>query len=136
MLPAAAPVPISTPDVTQEPAPIPTPEPRPAPRMSTPVPEPDMAPAPPTPAPSPPSPIERRSSRVSKAPDRLEMSWGTKTYAQAVTGTDLCSLGIRDSLHYSDPRGEGDISEYGCTQHSFGSSKQRPPGPVDQIDVK
>ena len=66
--------------------PAPTKEPRPAP---TPAPElsqtsPDNLAAP---------PIQRRSSRrASKAPDRLEISCGSKTYAQAVTGTDLCSI--------------------------------------------
>ena len=66
--------------------PAPTKELRPAP---TPAPElsqtsPDNLAAP---------PIQRRSSRrASKAPDRLEISCGSKTYAQAVTGTDLCSI--------------------------------------------
>ena len=138
VVPAADPVPDCTPNTTQEPASIPTPEPRPAPMRLTPAPEPDMAPAPvpTTPTLSPPSPILRRSSRASNAPDRLEMSWGTKTYAQAVTGTDLCSLGISDSLHYSDPRGEGDITEYGCTEDSLAPASSSRQGPVCQIDVK
>ena len=112
--------------------------PRPAPMRPTPAPELDMAPAPvpTTPTLSPPSPIQRRSLRSSNAPDRLEMSWGTKTYVQAVTGTDLCSLGISDSLHHSDPRGEGDFTEYGCTEDSLAPAISSRQGPVCQIDVK
>ena len=60
-----------------------------------------------------------------KAPDRLEISYGSKTSAQAVTGTDLCSIGIRDNLHFSDPRVKEGVTEYGCTVHSCGPGKQQ-----------
>ena len=60
-----------------------------------------------------------------KAPDRLEISHGSKTSAQAVTGTDLCSIGIRDNLHFSDPRVKEGVTEYGCTVHSCGPGKQQ-----------
>ena len=47
----------------------------------------------------------RRSSRVSKEPDRLEISWGTKSYAQVVSDKDPGSLCIKDSIHLLDPDG-------------------------------
>ena len=56
-------------------------------------------------------PIQRRSSRASKAPDRLEISCGSKTHSQAVTGTDLCYICI--------------TAEYSCTVYSCGPGQQQ-----------
>ena len=82
-------------------------------------PEPVVAETPsPSPPPSPtPTPVTtapeqpRRSSRVSRAPDRLQPSWGTKSYADVVR-TDHCSLVNTGYLHHNDLGGGGGITEY------------------------
>ena len=83
--------------------------PSPGPQAEEQIPSPEPAPqAPAPPMPPPATAAPRRSSRASKAPDKLELSWGTKSYAQAVTNTDPASISIRDSFHHIDPcRGEG-----------------------------
>ena len=106
---AAAPAPElpPAPVLVEEPAPVVEPPQPPSPAPVSQPPEPTVAPEPAKPEP-------RRSSRPSKASERLQLSWGTKSYVQAVK-TDPRSLVIKDSLHPSDPRGGGGITEYGCT---------------------
>ena len=107
--PVAAPAPelIPAPALVEEPAPVIDP---PQPTSPAPVSQPTQ----PTVAPEPAVPEQRRSARAKKATERLELSWGTKSYAQAVK-TDPRSLIIKDSLNPSDPRGGGGINEYGCS---------------------
>ena len=64
-------------------------------------------PAQPEPLTEPEPAAPRRSSRASKPVDKLQVSWGTKSYAQAVSGQVPSSLGIRDSLACCEPRGGG-----------------------------
>ena len=92
----------------------------PRPQPTQPLPEPEAEPnpeptAPPQAAPAPaqaaeptqqPAEPPRRSSRASQQTDRLQLSWGTKSYAQVVSVKDPSSLCIQDSLHLFDP-GEG-----------------------------
>ena len=83
------------------------------PRVITPDPEPVVVADTPSPTPPPsttPPPELRRSSRVSKAPEKLQVGWGTKSYADVVR-TDHCSLGNTVHLHHKDPGGGGDINE-------------------------
>ena len=101
-----APPPVST--TALPPAEPAAPEPSPSPPASPSEHAPDTAPAPMTPdiAPAPVSPEPepvRRSARVSRAPDRLKVTHGTKTYAQAVSGTDPDSISIRDNFPRLDP---------------------------------
>ena len=129
--PSDEPSPKSQPNLAAEPQPetvaAPAPELPPAPVLVEEPPPAIEPPQPPSPAPvsqsteptvpvapGPAKPEPRRSSRPSKAPERLQLSWGTKSYVQAVK-TDPRSLVIKDSLHPSDPRGGGGITEYGCT---------------------
>ena len=60
----------------------------------------------PHPLPEPETAAPRRSSRASNPVDKLQVSWGTKSYAQAVSGKVPSSLGIKDSLAHCEP-GEG-----------------------------
>ena len=110
--PTPASPPVST--TASPPAEPPAPEPSPSPHAEPPAPAsppeqaPDTAPAPLTPdiAPAPVSTEPesvRRSARVSRAPDRLQVTHGTKTYAQAVSGTDPDSVSIGDNLPRLDP---------------------------------
>ena len=129
--PSEEPISKSQPNIVAEPHPetvaAPAPELPPAPVLVEEPPPAIEPPQPPSPAPvsqsteptvpvapEPAKPEPRRSSRPSKAPERLQVSWGTKSYAQAVR-TDLRSLVIKDSLHPSDPREGGGITEYRCT---------------------
>ena len=131
------------PPVRQPPEPpmhvAPAPEtPEAVPAAAAPAPEPaqppSTAPPPPPqdPAPNAPEPTPRRSSRVRHEPDKLQVSWGTKSYAQAVSGTDPSSIGIRDSLHHKDPRGEGGITEYGIV-HSLAQAPLASLQPHSQV---
>ena len=64
----------------------------------------------PVPAPTPeaaPETAPRRSTRIRTAPDRLEITRGTKSYAQAVSGTDPGSISIGNGFHHPDPGGGG-----------------------------
>ena len=129
------------PPVHRAPAPeIPEAAPEPAPAAATPPPEPaqppSTAPPPPPqdPASSAPEPTARRSSRVRHEPDKLQISWGTKSYAQAVSGTDPSSIGIRDILHHKDPRGEGGITEYGIA-HSLAQASLHSAAPITSREL-
>ena len=103
--PGARGPPDSNPDIPCPPSPSPqaveqTPSPEPA--------SPALAPPEPPPATTAP----RRSSRASKAPDKLQLSWNTKSYVQAVSDTDPGSISIRDASITSileEGRGIADI---------------------------
>ena len=86
-----------------------TPPPAPAaerPPVQSPEPPPPVSPAPAA-APAPDT-APRRSSRASKPTDKLQISWGTKSYAQAVSdNTDPGSVSIREGFHHPDPGGGG-----------------------------
>ena len=106
--PPMLPIQPETPHTAPAPEPLWTPPPAPAaesPPSQSPEPPPPTSPAPvPTPAPET---APRRSSRASKATDKLQISWGTKSYAQAVSDTDPGSISIRDGFHHPDPGGGG-----------------------------
>ena len=89
--PAGSPAPEPATPPAESPAPVTSPEPA------------DTAPAPLTPEPEP----VRRSSRVRREVDRLQVTHGTKTYAQAVSGQDPNSVSIGDNLPRLDPGGGG-----------------------------
>ena len=99
------------PQAAESPAPL-GPEPAPEAVLPEPV-QPEVAapevtePAQPEPLTEPEPAAPRRSSRASKPVDKLQVSWGTKSYAQAVSGQVPSSLGIRDSLACCEPRGGG-----------------------------
>ena len=82
------------------------PQPIPEPRAE-PDPEPaDLPPVAQAPAPAiEPAEAPRRSSRASQQPDRLQITWGSKSYAQVVSDKDPGSLCIKDSIHLLDPEG-------------------------------
>ena len=122
-----------TPEAAQEPAPVAaTPAPEPAHTAKPPI----TAPPPPPQdlAPSAPEPTARRSSRARHETDKLQISWGTKSYAQAVSGMDPGSIGIRDSLHHKDPRGEGGITEYGIA-HSLAQASLHSAAPITSREL-
>ena len=109
--PQSEPEPVVTPAPELPPAPALVEEPAPVIEPQPPSPEPVSQPTQP---PLAPEPEPRRSSRQRQAPERLEVSWGTKSYAQAVK-TDPRSLIIKDSLNPTDPGGGGSFAENGCT---------------------
>ena len=101
---------------------LPNPEPpaplelRPEPQEVAPVPVPvAQEPAEPPPAvvtaPEPEPAAPRRSSRASQPIDRLQLSWGTKSYAQSVSVKVLTSFGIKDSSLAVNLEGEEGITE-------------------------
>ena len=122
------PEPVATPAPELPPAPVLLEEPAPVIEPQPLSPAPVSQPMQPTLAPEPASPEQRRSSRNRKAPERMEMSWGTKSYAQAVK-TDQKSLVIKDSLNPSDPREGRGIAEYHCTVQN---SSRPTPGSHDR----
>ena len=105
--PQSEPEPVVTPAPELPPAPVLVEEPAPVIAPQPPSPDPVSQPTQPLLAPEP---EPRRSSRQRQAPDRLEMSWGTKSYAQAVK-TDPRSLIIKESLNPTDPEGGGSFAD-------------------------
>ena len=96
--PGARGPPDSNPEIPCSPSPGPQAEEhRPRPEPASPA----LAP----PEPPPVTTAPRRSSRASKAPDKLQLSWNTKSYDQAVSDTDHGSISIRDNFHRLDPGG-------------------------------
>ena len=117
-MPRAPPMPPTPPMPEPNLVPEPPLRPPPAPTAEPPLTTPSTAAEPPTqrsepaPAATPTpdtDPGPRRSSRASKTTDKLQLSWGTKTYAQAVLATDLGSVSLRDGLHHRDPREGGGL---------------------------
>ena len=88
--PGARGPPDSNPEIPCSPSPGPQAEEhRPRPEPASPA----LAP----PEPPPVTTAPRRSSRASKAPDKLQLSWNTKSYDQAVSDTDPGSISMRDA---------------------------------------
>ena len=99
--------------VAEPPAPL---EPRPEPQEAAP------APAAPEPAEQPPEVVTapetetepaapRRSARASQPTDKLQLSWGTKSYVQTVSVKVPSSFGIKDSSLAVNLEGEEGITE-------------------------
>ena len=103
--------PVTEPQLTPPPAPVTEPLTPPLAPAAEPPPAHSPEPTPPV-SPDPeamaaPDTAPRRSSQASKTTDKLQLSWGTKTHAQAVSDTDHDSISIKDGFRQPDPSGGG-----------------------------